>query len=68
MPRDIIPHTVVAHRVLGPCTCSVEYTSRNLIAPDCVWHDCHEELEEALEEAYQRGLKMRRLVREETNG
>ena len=48
---------VVAYRVLGPCTCSVEYTSRRLIAPDCVWHDCHAEMEEALEEAYQKGRK-----------
>jgi hypothetical protein len=54
--RDEI-HGVVTYRVLGPCTCSSDYTERKLIAPDCLWHHYHDEMEEALEEAYQRGRK-----------
>jgi hypothetical protein len=46
---------VIAYRILGPCTCSVEYSSRKLIDPACRWHDFHEEVEEALEEEYQKG-------------
>jgi hypothetical protein len=50
-------HAAIALRILGACSCHAAYKMRDLIAPDCVWHDCHEEMEEALEEAYQRGLK-----------
>lgn len=45
-----------AIQILGLCTCSSDYTERKLIAPDCVWHNCHAELEELLEDVYQLGL------------
>lgn len=31
--------------VLGDCTCGKMYKSRDLVAPDCVWHNYHEDLE-----------------------
>ena len=48
---------VIAYRVLGPCTCSEGFTSRKLIDPACAWHEFHREVEEALEEEYQKGVR-----------
>ena len=47
----------IAIDILGACSCHEAYTSRNMIAPDCVWHDCSEELIAALRKARREGME-----------
>ena len=46
----------IAIDILGACSCHEAYASRGMIAPDCVWHDCSEELIAALRKARRIGL------------
>ena len=38
-----------ATSITGPCSCHEAYTSRKLIAPDCIYHDFATEIAEALQ-------------------
>lgn len=42
----------MAKGILGDCTCDEMYKSRDMIAPDCIWHNCHEDLIDGLQGAY----------------
>jgi len=42
----------IALRVLGECTCGEIYLSRKMSAPDCAYHNCHDDLIDELESVY----------------
>jgi len=43
----------VARGITGECSCDVAYTSRKLVAPDCIFHECAEDIAQALLDAVQ---------------
>jgi hypothetical protein len=47
----------IATRITGPCSCHEAYTSRKLIAPDCMFHDLAVEIAEALQAARAEALE-----------
>lgn len=42
--------------ITGPCTCHESYKTRNMIAPDCAYHEYAVEIEMALQEAFAQGV------------
>lgn len=47
----------IAEQITGNCTCDYAFESRGLIDPQCVRHECYEDIVKALTEAYARGRR-----------
>jgi hypothetical protein len=47
-------HTM-AQKVLGECSCAMAFKSRELFDPQCMYHQCREELISALNSEYLQG-------------
>lgn len=50
-----------AMKITGPCTCHEGYKSRNLVDPECIFHECAEDLSALLikvdRAAHRRGME-----------